>query len=119
MTLVSLDAIVQADATLIVGIVFIVTLKQALRQKVTPGDLVMVAGAILLYVLSGVLAVLPDMYSSLGLVSGLTTVVSMDLLVGMCSFGSMFLFYLGMITTAGAVYWMMRRQETSESEKKK
>lgn len=112
--MVSLDAIVQADATLIVGIVFIVTLKQALKQKVTPADLLMVASAILLYVLSGIVAVLPDMFSSLTLVSGVTTVVSMDLLVGMCTFGSIFLFYLGMITTAGAVYWMMRRTETSE-----
>jgi hypothetical protein len=119
MTLVSLDAIVQADATLIVGIVFIVTLRQALKQKVTRNDLQFVAVAILLYVLSGIVAVLPDMFSSLGLAFGITSIVAIpDSLVGMCTFGSTFLFYAGMGMTIGAVYQMMRRTEISEGEKK-
>jgi hypothetical protein len=119
MTLVSLDAIVQADATLIVGIVFIVTLKQALKQKVTPDDLQIVAVAILLYVFSGIVAVFPDMISSLGLAFGTTSQVALtDSQLGMCSFGSMFLFYAGMGVTAYAVYWMMKRTEISEGNKR-
>jgi hypothetical protein len=108
MTLVSLDVIVQADATLIVGIVFIVTLKQALKQKVTRNDLTLVAAAILSYVLSGIAAVFPDLLSSLDSIIGYPATVA-PWLVMVFGFGSIFLFYLGMALTAGAVYRMMSR----------
>ena len=124
MSLVSLDAIVQADATLIVGILFLLTLKQVLKQKVTRDDLKFVASAIILYALSAIAAVFPDPVSSLALVLGFAlenpvAVAYMDWLVRMCSFVSILLFYLGMAVTAGAVYWMMRRTEISEREKDK
>ena len=114
MILVSLDAIVQADATLIVGIVFIVTLKQAFKQKVTPDDLLFVAVAILLYVVSGIVAVLPDMASGFDLAFGGTPIAAhVVFLTGMSIFGSIALFYCGMGFTAGAVIWMMRRTAIS------
>jgi len=101
MTLVSLDTIVQADATLIVGVIFLVTLKQALNhQKVTRRDLRAVAFVILLYALSASVLIFPDLVSNLDiLLWGVTS--SLVSLVGICTFVSMLLFYLGMAATAG------------------
>jgi hypothetical protein len=110
MTVVSLDTIVQADATLIVGIVFIVTLKQALRQEVTRKDLILVVAAIWLYIFSAVVAVLPDLLSLgfLGLVQ-MPSGPALDKIVWICTDLSMVVFYFGMFFTAGAVYGMMAR----------
>jgi len=90
-----------------VGIVFIVTLKQALNQKVVRDDLILVAAAILLYIPSGVAAVLPDMSTSFIVAFGITPAPGFaarrDVLV------SMLLFYAALALTALAVFWMMRR----------
>jgi hypothetical protein len=114
MNLLSLDTIVQADATLIVGIIFLVTLKQALlgrEQKLARTDLVFVVGAMFCYIFSAIVAVIPDM-CTYWYESPLPLPAS-NFMVGI----SVSLFYFGMFSTVGAVYWMVKRTGTSEREK--
>jgi len=113
MTLISLDAIVQADATLIVGVIFLVALKQAWlgrEEKLSRADLGFVVAAMLCYIFSAFVAVLPDMASSFGLASGMTPIAAnATFLAGLSALCSIQLFLFGMGFTAGAVIWMMMR----------
>jgi hypothetical protein len=111
MTLISMDAIVQADATLIVGVVFLVALKQAWsgrEENLSRADRNFVVAALLCYILSAIAAVLPDMSSSLGLVFSTPTAANAAYATGLSVFFSYALFYVGMGVTAGAVYSMTR-----------
>lgn len=113
MSLISLDSIIQADATLIVGIIFLVTVKQALlgkEKKVARSDLVFVVAAMFCYIFSAIVAVIPDM-CTYWYGSPLPLPAS-NLMVGI----SVSLFYFGMFSTVGAVLWMTGRPETGKSE---